>query len=412
MASQCLSWTNIVQGFGRIRISVLFRSVETRLPPNLLGWEVGTFEFTSPRILALNYKHHASLKLRTGGSSGKIGKTQARALDEGDGYYWDLTRRHEKNNVKLPVKYRYRSPVIFEFHSGRKADAYAIVWLQHLIDNEDVPVNIPIWKTKNAQRLTQNYVTEDNLRSKLEPGLDDVEEIGRLQFRGRFRPGMDESHGAFVADNNTRETFETWEACFAEGVRTRTVDKETPDVVQQLHEESLTEGRDVLKSASDREKKQWLNRDGTDWSGAFGHDPKAYMDSNGNKRREPGAEPPLHDPVDPSSDDDSDDNDSDSDLGIQDGSSKSRFSRDTRGTNGASMDDSASGRPNIGGMSQKDANKQSKRTEERKHRGMMQWKPARNLKFAKDEGVLGLRKIKNKMTGGLDSRKPDVETEA
>lgn len=41
----------------------------------------------------------------------------------------------------------------------------------------------------------------------------------------------------------------------------------------------------------------------------------------------------------------------------------------------------------------------------------MQWKPARNLKFAKDEGVIGIRKLKNKITGGLEGRQPGVETE-
>lgn len=404
--SKTMTSAHTWQGFGRIRISLLFRSVETRLPPNILGWEVGTFEFTSPRILALGYQHNASIKLRTGGSTGKIGKSQAHALDEGDGYYWDLTKHGGKDEIKLPVKYRYRSPVILELHSGRKADGYAIIWLQHLVDGEDVPINIPIWKTKNAPRLIQNYITEENLRAKQTPGLEDIEEIGRLQFRGRFLPGMDESHRAFVSDNNSRETFETWEACLAEGVRTRTVEKETPEVIQELHEKSLTEGRDILKTASDREKRQWLNKTGTDWSGAFGHDPKAYVDSSGNKRREPGAEPPLHDPIEPSSDDDSDDSDDDSaDLGVQDASNTSRVSGDTQGPNGTS---SESGRPS---MSEKDVNQQNKRTEERKHRGMMQWKPARNLKFAKDEGVIGLRKIKNKMAGGLEGRKPDVETE-
>jgi Ca2+-dependent lipid-binding protein len=34
-------------GFGRVRISLLFRSIETRLPPNMLGWDVGTFEFNT-----------------------------------------------------------------------------------------------------------------------------------------------------------------------------------------------------------------------------------------------------------------------------------------------------------------------------------------------------------------------------
>jgi hypothetical protein len=40
----------------------------------------------------------------------------------------------------------------------------------------------------------------------------------------------------------------------------------------------------------------------------------------------------------------------------------------------------------------------------------MQWKPARNAKFAKDEAKIGLAKLKKKVTGGLDGRQPGVET--
>lgn len=415
-------------GFGRIRISLLFRSIETRLPPAILGWDVGTFEFASPRLLGLNYAHHASVKLRTGGSIGKISVKQCHALEEGDGYYWDVSAESAKGAVRLPVKYRYRSPVIFEFHddSRRKASAYAILWLQHLIDNENTPVNLPIWKTRNAPRLIQNYVTEENLKAKTTPGLSDIEEVGRLQFRCHFQPGMDETHRNFVTDDNSRETYETWEACFSEGVRTRGVDKETPDVVQQLHDESLTEGRDVLKSADPREKKQWLSKSGTDWSGAFGHDPKAYMNSRKRKAREPGAEDPLHDPVTPSSDDDgTEDEEDDEDLGIQDAGNmpaegRRGEPRDSIATNatdrtGTTMTTEtgtmSSTTSPTSTLSKRDTNKQNKRTEERKHRGLMQWKPARNAKFAKDEGVIGLRKLKGKITGGLEGRKPDIETE-
>ena len=411
-------------GFGRVRISLLFRSIETRLPPPILGWEVGTFEFASPRVLALNYPHHASIKLRTGGSIGKISIKQCRSLEEGDGYCWDITPDNPKHIVRLPVKHRYRSPVIFEFHDGgtsRKGKAFAIIWLQHLIDNEDTPVNLPIWRTKNVPRLTQNYITEENLKAKTAPGLEDIEEVGRLQFRCHFKPGMDETHGAFVADNNSRETFETWEACFAEGVRSRSVDKETPDVVQQLHDESLTEGRDVLKSADLREKKRWLTKTGTDWSGAFGHDPKAYMNSRGRKAREPGAEDPLHDAITPSSDDDGDEDieSGSEDLGLKDAgnmhdvprSSEATDSTDVTRDSLATTTSAASGTTTTGTQSQKDMNKQNKRTEERKHRGLSQWKPVRNAKFARDEGVIGLRRLKGRLTGGLEGRQPDVETE-
>src|SRR6266480_3337659 len=61
-------------------------------------------------------------------------------------------------------------------------------------------------------------------------------------------------------------------------------------------------------------------------------------------------------------------------------------------------------------MSSKEFNKQNRKTEHRKQRGLMQWRPARNAKFAKDQGKIGLRKLKNKITGGLNGRQPGVET--
>jgi Ca2+-dependent lipid-binding protein len=408
-------------GFGRIRISLLFRSIETRLPPNMLGWDVGTFEFMSDRITAPGYNSNAKLKLRTGGSVGKVPRGQCQALEDGTGQYWNLETEDAKRSIRMPVKYRYRSPIVFEFHVAgkRKAEAYAVIWLHHLIDNEETPIDIPIWQTSAPARLTQNYITEANCTN--EVGIEDLKEIGRLQFRGRFKAGTDDSHKAFISDNDSRETYETWEACLAEGVRGQKVDKEVPDVLQQLHEDSLTEGRDVLKGEDEEEKKKWLTKTGTDWSGAFGHDPKAYVDSNGRKRREPGVDEPLHDPHNPSSDDDSDDDDgtsdsSDADLGIQDADNTNHAGQ-MNGSNGQRGDSSFDGASTINSTTtsgsantDKAVNKQNKRTEQRKHRGLMQWKPARNAKFAMDEGKIGLRKLKSRVTGGLDGRKPGVET--
>ena len=425
-------------GFGRIRISLLFRGIETRLPPQMLGWDVGTFEFRSKRILAVGYTNNPKLRLRTGGSSGKINRAHAHKLEEGDGCYFDLEEENGRDNIRLPVKHRYRSPIVFEFHvaNHRKADAYAVIWLQHFIDNEDADINIPIWRTAHPARLTQNYITENNCEK--EPGLEDLKEIGRLQFRARFKAGMDESHEAFVTDNDSRETYETWEACLSEGVRTRKVEKELPERVQQLHEESLTAGRDILKNADMEEKRRWLAKDGQDWSGAFGENPKAYMNTKGQKRREPGAEEPLHDPYHPSDNDENDDSDSDnsdssSDLGIEDADTVGNAKAMSGGPGGGnqakdglqhqrtdlSPDDprasESTARTNTTATtasttSTKGVNKQNKRAEERKHRGLMQWKPARNARFAKNQAALGISRLKKKVTGGLDGRQPGVET--
>jgi hypothetical protein len=192
-------------GFGRIRISLLFRSIKTRFPPQQLGWDVGTFEFTSYKILAKRYHMNNKLKLRTGGSSGKISRAQCKKTDEADGVFWDIAKKDGKNNVKLPVRYRYRSPVIFEFHTASKheADAYAVIWLHHFEDSNEQEVNIPIWKADKGMRLTQNYITEENFKNI--PDIK-IEEVGRLQFRGRFKAGIDEDHSNFVTDNDSRET--------------------------------------------------------------------------------------------------------------------------------------------------------------------------------------------------------------
>jgi hypothetical protein len=393
-------------GFGRIRISLLFRSVETRLPPQLLGWEVGTFETTSDRLVVTGYDHRAKIKLRTGGSTGKIGVRQQRKLEDESGYYFDLT----DNPVRLPIKYRYRSPVVFEFHIGGKrgAQAWAVTWLHHLIDNEDSPIDIPIWTTASPSILTQNYITEDNWKT--QPGLEDLQEVGRIKFNGRFKAGTDETHEAFIVDNDSRETFETWEACLAEGVRDRQVSPTVPEHVREQHEKSLTEGRDVLKNMDPAEQEKWIAKDGQDWSGAFGEDPMAYMDSRGRKRREPGADKPLHDPIQPSFDDAGDDDDistSDEDLGIQDADNLENTARPSGETNQTNDTISSTASRTDSIWSEE---RQNKRTESRKGRGLMQWKPARNVKFAKDEGLIGARKLKNKLTGGLEGRKPGVET--
>ncbi|KAI4177376.1 MAG: hypothetical protein LQ343_000356 [Gyalolechia ehrenbergii] len=344
----------------------------------MLGWNVGTFEFTSEKILALNYHAHAKLKMRTGGSSGVIGRTQCRSLPEGDGMFFDIAKKDGKNNVRLPVKFRYRSPVVFEFHVAGKrgAAAYSMVWLHHLVDNTVTDINIPIWTTKNGSRLTQNYLTEESVTGHEVIGLEDLQEVGRLQFRCQFKAGTDEDHERFVHDNDSRETYETWEACLAEGVRHQKVSKEMPAKTQELHDQSLTEARDVLKEADPEERKKWLSKDGEDWSGAFSHDPKAYMDSTGRKRAEPGRDKPVHDPYNPSSDDKEEDDSSESDsddLGMQTGDNANRMNGSTEKWKGQA--DGETDRESR--QEEKHREVANKKSEKRRNRGLMQWKPAR-----------------------------------
>ncbi|OQE43624.1 hypothetical protein PENCOP_c003G03882 [Penicillium coprophilum] len=402
-------------GFGRIRISLLFRHVETKLPPTMLGWDVGTFEFVGQTITAKDYGRHTKIKLRTGGSVGKI--TRHKCQLNGSDAVFDTSDTTFRDSLRMPVKHRYRSPIVFEFHNQgkRSAASYAVLWLQHLVDNEETDIDLPIWTTKMGARLTQNYVTEENWKAKETPGLEDLTEVGRLQFRCKFSPGIDESHERFVVDNDSRETFETWEACLSQGVRSRTVQVEVPAEVQEKHEQSLIDGRDVLKQASPIERHRWIDHHGQDWSGAFGQDPRAYTDSIGRKVAEPGRDHPPHDPYTPPPlrDHSAHRSSSLSEYHYDEETSQSDDELESLSNGPSTVGGSTGGPPaSQANMSTSQINRANKHSEQRQQRGLMQWRPARNAAFAKNEAKYALRKVKNKVgAGGLTGREPDVETE-
>jgi hypothetical protein len=412
-------------GFGRIRISLLFRSCELRLPPPQLGWEIGTFEFTSDAITSAGYGggSRSKLRLRTGGSSASIKKAACSVL-EGDGLSWDVSGNNNSTRVRLPVRYRYRSPIFFEFTSAgkRSPDGFAALWLQQLPDLEERDFDIPIWRCDNRLRLSQNYITEDNYRDI--PDID-IEEIGRLRFRGRFSSGTDRDHIKFVSDNDSRETIETWEACFAEGVRQEEVRPEVPPEVQKLHDASLTQGRDILAMAHPNEKQKWLAKDGTDWSMAFGTDPTALSRAQEDEAYDDFEQGNSNDNSDDDDDNSSEsESDSNPDLGIREADSHTpplsphdsdAASDDVNGTSrlsstttNASAATSSSKKSLNPVKAYKDYRSRS-RDLHRNHRGLMQWRPMRNAQFAKDEALFSVRKVKK--LGALDGRTPDVETE-
>ncbi|KAI1826899.1 C2 domain-containing protein [Xylaria intraflava] len=397
-------------GYGRIRISLLFRSVELKLPPPLLGWDVGTFEFSSDDLTSTfpsTEKGKIKLKMRTGGSSATVRREQCAV--EGDTVKWDISGTAQCPRPRLPVRYRYRSPIFVEFHlpGKRHAEHFAVTWLLGLVDNQEQDFDIPIWKCDKPTRLSQNYITESNYNTI--PDIK-IEEVGRLRFRGRFKAGTDSDHVRFVSDNNSRETIETWEACYAEGVRKDEVSNELPPTVQKLFDDSLTYGRDVLTMTSPEDRRKWLAEDGTDWSGAFGDNPPENM---GGRRGSDGS----GDHYEPDSDSDHTDDPpqgiehKNSDLGIQDATTTGG---DEAGGSGAgkagaeSPDCAASGSSKNPYTQYKDYKSRS-RDLHRQHRGLMQWRPMRNVQFAKDEAKFAVRRLTR--VGSLSGRQPDVETE-
>lgn len=208
------------QGSGRIRVSMIFRSMKMKLEESLLGYSVGSFVITSPIICEGNM-HPSKLRLRTSGSQRTI-KANEKTEDGG------LTYKLSKPQNVLPVHHRYLSPLVLEFSSGtanitnklskvpgitnKTSKHYAVLWLYTLLDNEEKGFSLPIYKTNNPERLIQNVVHKaDDTMS--------LEQVGTVKFNGKFKAGIDEAHGEFLndGDHDQWSAFQCWKAARKSG---------------------------------------------------------------------------------------------------------------------------------------------------------------------------------------------------
>lgn len=150
--------------YGRVRISMVFRSIQLQVPRELLGWDsYGTLEITS----SITSKDLSSdlqglrLKLRAGVNRGKMYSSKT---GTGEGTHW--TGKHERP-VRLAVRKRYCSCMIVEFRKNNlgldKTPAFAILWLKDVPDEEDQTVTLPVWRgdSDKLKRAATNCLTDD-----------------------------------------------------------------------------------------------------------------------------------------------------------------------------------------------------------------------------------------------------------
>lgn len=383
-------------GYGRIMVSILFRSVDLQLPRNMLGWDLGSFEILGEKALVSGDNgllSGARISVHT-----DVGRqTIHRRWIERDasGTAWNLKRIHEEENdlqkrrILIPVRHRYQTPVKLEFYNrgNRKPVAYAIYWLCDLVDNTETALRLPIYRTPMPKQMTQNYI------SNIENDQIRADKIGIINLTVRFKMGMDESHQQWLKSNDDRETYESWQCSLAEGYRTRIVKRDTPATVKELVKDGKVNGSNVKMSNTEerdsddeeevtptrvprqapgfeREIDDYHNTSTEDqWSGGFGEQLSKYV-SNPSEIM-------------------SDDRQS---LGVQEDL-----------TDGELED------ADLKKRRQKQDKKAEKAELARKHRGILGIKAMRNMRFLKDEMKVAGHKIKDRFT--MHGRSADVETE-
>jgi hypothetical protein len=165
-------------GFGRVRISMVWRSVQLQAPPNLLGWDYGTLE-VQPGVDASDVPQELQglkLKFHTDTGAAKMYPIKDEAPK------WNSPKHR---SLVLAVRKRYASCLAVEFRRrgglGEKTAAFAILWLRDIVDEEETEVTLPVWKG-NFKRATACCMEEHE------------EKLGSIKLKLTFWSGLGSAH--------------------------------------------------------------------------------------------------------------------------------------------------------------------------------------------------------------------------
>ncbi|KAI8624744.1 hypothetical protein F5Y19DRAFT_453090 [Xylariaceae sp. FL1651] len=191
-------------GYGRVRISMVWRSVEIKLPPNLRGWDYGTLQICGPVKpkdgLDSNLLNHR-IKVRT-----NLGHIKLYPDDE----TWKGKGKKGTEELFIAVRKRYSSAMVVEFRGSSlgpdKTLAFAVLWLHELEDEKDETRILKVWKSsKSRLRRAQSCCEFD--------GLDNNDELllGEIEVTVRFWRGLSGYHKSFAAQSKNTDMRDVME---------------------------------------------------------------------------------------------------------------------------------------------------------------------------------------------------------
>ncbi|KAG6002976.1 hypothetical protein E4U43_000986, partial [Claviceps pusilla] len=183
--AQVMGWYPLSGGMGRgrVRLSMVWRSVVLQAPRNLLGWQYGTLN-VHPVAVSRDCPpelRSCKLKLKTDICMGKMYCARASPEETSADRGGKWTAKKEQS-LHLAVKKRYSSCMAVEFRDkgflgADKVAAFCVLWLKGIADEEEEELQLPIWKG-NYERAVINCLEECG------------ERVGSLKIKVTFWAGM------------------------------------------------------------------------------------------------------------------------------------------------------------------------------------------------------------------------------
>lgn len=203
-------------GYGRVRISCVFRSVELQSPKELLGWDYGTIE-----ILGLQAKDDLPEDIRS--LKCKLRSTVASAKMVPDSDEHGSWKPKHKSGACIAVKKRYSTPLMIEFYNSsmlkNSTPALAVLWLQSIPDSDSTTLTLPVWRaSKDALQRASSCVDYTGLSSDEQP-------LGSLSLTLKFHPGLSGYHQSLARrakDSDLHDVMEVLDTANSIGDRRRT----------------------------------------------------------------------------------------------------------------------------------------------------------------------------------------------
>lgn len=274
--SQVMSMFPLVGGvgFGRARISIVWRSVELKLPPTLLGWDYGTVEIRGPvraKGQLPEKPTQSRIKIRS-----DLGRTKMYPNDnQGE---WLLKEKDSRNrSAFLPVRKRYSSPLVLEFRESMigpdKSPAFAVMWLRDLVDEESETKVLKVWKGGKDQIARAESNCDYN-------GMEEGEQpLGEVEMELKFWRGLSGYHKRFAASSkrgNMKQVMECLDTITEESLI------RDEDEVEDDDDDDGYSSSENSRSSEDKAAKKRLKVHTNDSSSAA---EDTGSDSEGNKQR-------------------------------------------------------------------------------------------------------------------------------
>lgn len=162
--AQVMDWYPVVGGigYGRVRISMVFRSLELQMPKELLGWDYGTIELTGPITSRDIASDLGSMRIKIHSAINR-GKMYSSQTDTAGERRWTGKRDRP---VRIAIRKRYSSCLVVEFRKNQivdKTPAFAVLWLKDIPDEEEQTVTLTVWRgdSNKLKRAQSNCTTDD-----------------------------------------------------------------------------------------------------------------------------------------------------------------------------------------------------------------------------------------------------------